>query len=170
MVPLLLQIALRTAACALPTYAVWRFMGTIALVVCAPLFGVALARPILDLLAGLGAATKQAALAPLAGRHYEHHGTTIDIVEDESHRRWISLADARRVIATLPRDAVMQLQFPQACRADGGLRISAEALHAYLRKSTDPASIRFRNWLEREVIYPAEQVRRRLGIGDRLDE
>lgn len=169
MPPLLLQVALRSAACALLTYVVWRFLGTIALVVCAPLFGVALARPILDLLAGLGAATKQAALAPLAGRHYEHHGTPIDIVEDESHRRWIRLAEVRKIISTLPRDAVMQHHYPEGCRLDTDSkvqRISADALHAYLCKSTDPASLRFKHWLEREVIYPAEQIRRRLGIRD----
>jgi len=169
MYPLLLQIALRTAVCALVTYAVWRILGTVALVVCAPLFGVALARPILDLLGALAAATKQAALAPLAGRHYEHHGTPIDIVEDETHRRWIRLADVRKIISTLPRDAVMQHQYPGGCRLDTDSkiqRISAVALHAYLRKATDPASLRFKHWLEREVVYPAEQIRRRLGIRD----
>nr|WP_316644034.1 hypothetical protein [uncultured Roseateles sp.] len=108
----------------------------------------ALARPNLDFVAGLGAATKRAALTPLAGHHYEHHGTPIDIVEDESHRRWIRLSDVRRVIDTLPSDAAMQLQSPDGCRLDRESkvqRIRADALHAYLREATDPASLRFKN-------------------------
>nr|WP_316644030.1 hypothetical protein [uncultured Roseateles sp.] len=173
MYQLLLQVAIRAAACALITYAIWRTLGTVALVVCAPLFGMTLARPILDIVAGLGAATKQAALAPLAGRHYEHHGIPIDIIEDESHRRWISLNDVRKVIENFPRDAVVRQQYPDGCRLDRDSklqRISADALHSYLHKSTDPASLRFKIWLAREVVFPAEQVRRRLGIREPSDE
>ena len=44
--------------------------------------------------------------------------------------------------------------------------ILAEALLAYLDQTTASDSIRFRNWLEREVVFPAATVRRRLGIRD----
>lgn len=164
---LLVAVVLRTGACAAVTYVAWRFLGTVALVLCAPLFGIALARPILDVLIGLGSTSKQAALARIAGRHYEHRGVPIDIIEDDRHRRWIDLRDVRNVIESFPRDSVIRQNYPEECRPNPdskGQRIRADALHAYLRKSTDPASLRFRNWLAKEVLYPADRVRERLGI------
>jgi hypothetical protein len=61
---------------------------------------------------------------------------------------------------------VLQRQFPEGVRAADGRtagRISAEALQVYLSKSTGPDALRFRNWLEREVVRPAAIARRRLG-------
>ena len=170
---LLSTIALRVALCAAVTYVVWRLLGTVALVLCAPLLGIALARPILEVLGGLGRVSKQAALAGIAGRHYQHRGIPIDIVEDERHRRWIDLRDVRHVVEGFPRDSVIRNDYPDACRPDAhskSQRMRADALHAYLRKSTDPASLRFRNWLAKEVLFPAERVRERLGIREHDEE
>ena len=170
---LLLRVAIRTTACGLATYLTWRTLGTVALVVCAPLFGVALAGPILDIVAGVGTAARRAALARVEGRHYAHRGIPIDIIEDESRLRWVRLDDVRHVIAGFPRDAAIRQLFPDGYRVDDESkfhRISADALLSYLQKSTDPASLRFKHWLAREVIYPAERVRRHLGIRARGDE
>ena len=49
MIGILATIALRLAACSLLSWAVWRWFGPAPMVATAPLFGIALARPLIDL-------------------------------------------------------------------------------------------------------------------------
>lgn len=164
---LLLTIGIRLLVCAFVAWLFWRWKGPFGLVFAAPLWGVAFAKPVLDVLSTLRHTAKAMAYASTEGRHFEHHGHAIDIVDDEDHHRWLSTADVRKVIPGLPREAVLQRQFPAGVRDDRsrkGHRIDAEALISYLSKSTDSDTLRFRNWLEREVARPAAITRRRLGI------
>jgi hypothetical protein len=124
------------------------------------LFGVALARPIIDLVAASHHAGRAAALRSLGGRLYEHHGSRLDIAEDEDAARWLVAADVRKVVTGLPRDEVLQRQYPDGAGTVGDdkkVRIRADTLLDYLRKSSDPASVRFKVWLEREVIFPSRR-------------
>ena len=81
--------------------------------------------------------------------------------------RWLKTADVRKVIQALPSDPVLERLFPAGLRSMPGpgpaagstMRISAEALADYLAKSTDPDSLRFKRWLEREVAVPARRLR-----------
>ncbi len=167
MAQILFRILLRSAACVLATYVVWRWLGAIAFPICAPLFGIALARPLIDLLSLSHSALREKAFAPVSGRHFEFRGLFVDIAEDADHYRWIRIADVRKVIEHLPRDLSLRRQFPDGCAEDPEshqLRIQAEALLQYLAHSTHPDSLRFRLWLERDVILPAQNMRRRLGI------
>ena len=159
-------MGIRLLVCAVVTWLFWRWKGPFGLVFSAPLWGVALARPVIDLLSSTRRAAKAMAYARTEGRYFEHHGHAIDVVDDEDHFRWLSIADVRTIIPGLPRDAALQRQFPEGVRADRSLkghRILAEALLDYLSKSTDSDTLRFRNWLEREVVKPAAIRRRRLG-------
>lgn len=165
----LAAIALRMVGCVAVSYALWRYMGAIGLAASAPLFGVALAKPLLDLGSELRHSVRRRVYARVEGQHFEHRGFHLDIREDEGHHRWISLHDVKKLIPALPRPAVLRSQFPQAIQHDPELRgdrIRVDALLAYLSKSTDADSLRFRNWLERDVDFPAAAVRRRLGIKD----
>jgi hypothetical protein len=168
--PRLLAIAgLRLLFCAVMAYVLWRLLGAVGLVVSAPLFGVLLARPILEMSAELRDSARTLAYSPVEGRHFEHRGFRLDIVEDDRHHRWVSVNDVRKVIAQLPREAVLLRQFPEGLRDDPavrGQRIHADVLLAYLARSTEGDSVRFRNWLEREVVLPAAKIRQRLGIKD----
>ena len=77
--------------------------------------------------------------------------------------------DALRGIADSAEEEVLRAQFPQGLRDDAagrGPRIHADALLAYLARSTEADAIRFRNWLQREVVFPAAKIRQRLGIRD----
>lgn len=165
----ILRILFRLLLCSAVTYLVWRKFGTVAFALSAPLFGVALARPIIELAGEFVLSAKQAALADLQGSHYAYHGFRLGISEDEHPYRWISVRDVRKVIPSLPRDTVLRAQFPQDLRHDPDLqgeRIRAEALLAYLHKATEAESIRFRNWLEREVVFPAARMRGGLVAAD----
>lgn len=170
---MLVNVSLRLLACSAATYVLWRLLGPIGIAVAAPLFGFALARPIIDLISESNRAVKHLTFSGVEGRYFNHRGFSIDVAEDERHHRWLSVTDVRKVISALPRVAVLQRQFRQALLEDlklRGHRIQADALLSYLGKSTDADSIKFRNWLEREVVFPAAMVRRRLGIHDKKSE
>ncbi len=166
---LLLSLVLRLAACSAVAWLAWRWLGTAGLVYSGPLFGLALARPLVDALGAWWRTTRRLAYGDLQGRHYAHRGTPIDVLEDADHVRWLSTADLRRVLPGLPADAVLGRLWPAGLqtvagrgRTRGGVpRISAEALAAYLAKSTEPDSLRLRRWLEREVAFPARRRRLR---------
>ena len=163
----LASIAIRLLCCLAVSYGLWRFVGPVGLVVSAPLYGVLLAKPLFELFAETRAAAKTLAFSQIQGRNFEHRGFKLDIVEDDLHHRWINLKDVQKLIPTLPRPGVLQAQFPDDVQEDSkihGQRINANALLLYLAKSTEPSSLRFRNWLEREVVLPGAKVRERLGI------
>jgi hypothetical protein len=153
------------------TYLAWRLLGLIAFPICAPLWAIALARPILDLMGESHRVVKTLAFADVQGQHYVHRGNVLDIAEDERHQRWVSVRDVRKVLPDFPRDALLKQQYAPDCRDDGGragLRLRAEALLRYLEKSGEPAALKFRVWLEREVVRPAMKRRERLGIRDEV--
>ena len=164
---LLGRIAWRLLLAGLVCWGLWRLLGLLGVVVSAPLFGFLLARPLLDLVGASGAAVKQLALADLEGRHFEYRGVALDIAEDEEHRRWIRVADLRKLLPGLPRDELLRRQYASDCRDDAAtatakaLRIEAGALLAHLAKATEPATLRLKTWLEREVVAPSEKLRER---------
>ncbi|MBI3369711.1 MAG: hypothetical protein HY021_15060 [Burkholderiales bacterium] len=162
MAPPLLQIALRLLACVAFTAVVWRWLGFASLVLCAPLFGVLLARPILDLIGQSARTTKQLALQHLEGRYYEHRGIMVDIVEDVERHRWLLLTDVRKLVDGLPSDPVLERLYPADVRSSGSSsakRIRADTLAMYLEKSTHGDSLKLKIWLEREVAFPARRLR-----------
>jgi len=166
---LLASAGLRLLFCTTVAYVLWRLLGAVGLVVSAPLFGVLLAKPIFELVAELRGSAKRLAYLQVEGRHFEHRGFRLNIIEDERHHRWVSVSDVRKVISTFPREAVLQRQFPEGLRDDPatrGQRIHADALLVYLARSSEGNSVKFRNWLEREVVFPAAKIRQRLGIRD----
>ena len=162
--PLPAVVVLRLLACSAFTWLVWRWIGVASLVVCAPLFGVALARPVLELAEHTTLLAKRLGYRKINGRHFEHHGRSLDIVDDDEGYRWVSTADVRKVVSGLPGDAVLERLFPGDVRRDpaaGVPRLKAEALHACLDKATEAGTLKFRLWLQREVILPADLRRQR---------
>ena len=168
--PLWLSIAIRLAACSGIAWLAWRWFGASGLVYTAPLFGVALAKPIVDALSAWLRLARRLAVGDIEGRHYAHRGKPIDIVEDADHVRWLRTDDVRRVVEGLPGDAVLARLYPHGVRqepprraalAGPTARISAEALADCLAKSTGTTSRRFARWLERDVAYAARRLRER---------
>ena len=159
------RFSLRLAVCVGVTFVAWLGMGLIALPICAPLFGVLLARPILDFMSTTHRVAKTLALADVEGQYYVHRGTPLSIAEDENHVRWVSVRDIRKVLEGFPRDAVLARQYAQDFREGSvGTLLRAEALLHYLGRASEPAALKFKIWLEREVVRPAAKKRDRLGI------
>ena len=164
---LALQFAPRLLACAAIAWLAWRFIGAVGLVVTAPLFGIALAKPLIDLGSELWHRLREHQERNVEGQHYAYHGTPLQVIEDESHRRWVRVSDVRRVVGPTASDGALALSYPNGCRKLGDppqAHLSDDALIAHLGKHSDPAAIRFRNWAEREIAFPAQRLRKRFGI------
>ncbi len=159
---LLVSIALRLLVCAAVTYVAWLWLGTVAFATCAPLVGVLLARPLIDLVALSHHAAKSHALGHLSGRYFVHKGHSFEVVEDAQQLLWLRLADVKKVMLGLPGHEVLARVYPGGVLLMGKPPrpcIAVTALAQLLQKSSDPASLRFRVWLERVVMHPARENR-----------
>jgi hypothetical protein len=161
------RIAWRVALGAAVAWCAWRLGGLTTMVGTLPLFGVLLARPLIDLASALRHAARAAVWRPLEGRHFVFRGTPVQVLEDDDHRRWVRAADVRRVIGHTASNGALALSYPQGWRSMGRPaepHFSDEALIAHLAKETSPDALRFRRWAEREIAFPAQRLRGRLGV------
>ena len=158
------SIAIRLALCAGCSWAAWRFSGLVTMVVTAPLYGVALARPLLELASELRHRTKALAWRSVEGRHYAFRGVPVQVLEDDEHRRWVRAADVRRIVGHTASDGALALSYPEGWRRMGSPaqpHFSDEALFAHLAKENSPEALRFAHWVEREIVFPARRLRER---------
>jgi hypothetical protein len=131
-------------------------LGVIALVT--PWIGV---RVLDDLLL----ATKSLLWRREQGRHHSFGGQSLHI-DDDGRQVWIAGVDLQRVLGTNDRDDVLAARVPGRWRRDdgGALMLRVDAVVHYLATAPgrmDPRTVRLRRYLEREVIFPAAQRRRR---------
>jgi hypothetical protein len=99
------------------------------------------------------------------GRHHSFGGQPLHIDDDGRHV-WIAGADLQRVLGTNDREDVLAARVPGRWRRDEGgvlmLRVDAVAEHlATAPGRMDPRTVRLRRYLEREVLFPAGERRRR---------
>lgn len=163
----------RLAVCAVVTGTAWQLGGPIPAVISLPLIGILLAAPLIELASHLRHGMSAAALHEVEGRHYAYRGQTIRVQEDERRHRWLHAGDLRTVLGD---DAARALQARTPAGAWRSLgrparpHIEAEALLAHLATAREPATGKFRHWLERDVAFPARQRRRQSGIRDEPDD
>ena len=74
---ILLRVAIRLMLCATVSWVLWRYFGLAVAIASAPLYGIALARPLIDLASDLRHATRAAVWRPLEGRHFVYRGTPV---------------------------------------------------------------------------------------------
>ena len=127
------------------------------------------AMPTIDLLAGLPRLAARIALRRYEGRYYAFRGRHVDIDIDADATCWVSTADVRKILPSLPREPVLQRLEPLQVKETGSPRLwrmTPGALASVLGRSQDADALRFRLWLESEVQQPA---RKRLACGIRID-
>jgi prophage antirepressor-like protein len=103
----------------------------------------------------------------LEGRHYAFKGRTIQVVEDVDGRRWVRLADIRAITGHTASDAALQVTYSTGWRLLGRPplpHLSDEALLTHIAKERTPEAGRLRQWIEREIVFPARRERERRGI------
>ncbi|MEP6874402.1 MAG: hypothetical protein ABI887_08540 [Burkholderiales bacterium] len=165
----LARLAWRLALCIAATWFLWRIFGPVSLVFTATLYGVLLAKPLIDLMSDMRHQTRALVWRPLEGRHYVFHGTPVQVIEDDTHVRWVRAADVRRIVGFAASDGALALTYPNGWRMIGQPlepHFSDEALIAHLRKETSREAGRFMHWAERTVAYPARQLRMRATKAD----
>lgn len=168
---LALRIAVRLALCAAVSGVLWRFGGAALMVVSAPLYGMALARPLLDLASELRHATRAAVWRPVEGRHCVYRGTPVQVLEDDEHVRWVRAADVRRILGHTASNGALRLTYPngwQIMGAPAEPHFSDDALIAHLRTERSAQALRFRQWAERTIAFPAQRQREKLSARRRL--
>jgi hypothetical protein len=166
MTDILVRIAIRLALCAACSWLVWRTMGLTALVTTAPIYGIAMAKPLMDLASDLRHSAKAHILRNVQGRFYVYRGNPIQVIEDDECRRWLRAADVRRVGATTATDGALALTYPDGWRSMGKPaqpHISDAALLKHLRKDSSPQVLRFTHWVEREIVFHARARAARQG-------
>ena len=167
MTRILATITLRLAVCVAISWAVWRWFGLSSMVPTLALFGILLARPLLDLAGALRDGMKQAQLAAVEGRHYAFRGSAVQVLDDADRRRWVRLADVRAIVGFTASDGALGSAYPGGGPRRGRpaeAHVSEEALLAHLLKERAPEAARLRVWVEREIVFPARRERERLGI------
>jgi hypothetical protein len=99
------------------------------------------------------------------GRHHAFAGLALDIHDDGRHC-WLAAADLQRALRRRePEDAVAARHAGRWKRdARGRLQLRVDAVVAALASGPgrmDPHTLHLRRYLEREVLFPAEQRHRR---------
>ena len=160
----LVRIAWRLALCGLVSWFVWRVGGLVPMVATAPLYGVLLARPLLDLVSDLRHQTRVLVWRPLEGRHYVYRGTPVQVLEDDTQVRWVRAADVRAIVGFTASDGALALTYPDGWRVLGKppqAHFSDETLLVHLRKENSAEAGRFVHWAERTITFPARRLRER---------
>lgn len=150
----------------------WQF-GPFGTVIASPLLAAAVARPLLNLVGNIRHGMRERVWLPVHGEHFTFHDVRIRVLEDESHCRWVCLADARKAAGIGASEAMLAASLgPRFRRAGKPVQpyVRDDAVIEYLAKSTDARALRFRTWVERTVAAPAQKVRERLGIREDEDE
>jgi len=155
---LLVRLALSSAGCALFTWIGWKLgrlpWALVAFVFSTPLFGVAVARPLVELAhEGLSWLWRQP-LDAWSGRYYEFNGVHVRVLEDAG-RLWFCADDV--VMACELR--VVAAALPGLRRVEGLSCLSLEAFEALHGTHPDHELGRFLLWARREVVTPWERKR-----------
>ena len=107
MIATVATIVARSAGCALLFWWIWRTFGLATAMPVVALFGVALARPLIDLAEALGWQMRRAHWRAVEGRNYAYRGRTVAVVEDDEHRHWLRLADVRTIVGFTASDGAL---------------------------------------------------------------
>ena len=167
MIAALTTLSIRLALCLALSWLVWRVLGVTSLPFTLPMYGVALARPLIDLASAIRHEMRRANWREVEGRHFAFKGRAVRVIEDDDHQRWVRLADIRAIAGFTASDAALKLTYPGGWSLRGRPRephLSDEALLAHLAKERSPTAAKLRHWVEREIVFPARRQRERDGV------
>lgn len=154
------QIALCTACYALLAY--WTDKWTVVFV--SPLYGAAIARPLINWVANIRQVLRAQVWLPVHGKHYVFKGTTVRVLEDEDDWRWVRVDDVQAALGMAMNTRQLALTYPGRVEGMGRpaqLHIRDDALVEFLGRQQDATALRLRTWVERNIAFPAERLRRR---------
>jgi hypothetical protein len=144
----------------------WR-MGAWVLVFSSPLLGAAIARPVINLVGNIRHGLRAKVWLPVHGTHYVFKGVTLHVDEDEDHCRWVALADVRKCVGVTAGEGALAITYPGRVRRMGRPEqafVRDDALVEHLGKESNPAALRMRTWVDRNIVFPGRRIRKRLGV------
>ncbi|MCE2988940.1 MAG: hypothetical protein LW838_02180 [Nitrosomonadaceae bacterium] len=161
-------VAIRVAIAAGLSYYAYRSGGggqnsLILVVMSIPLWGVILAKPILEFVGSYFDWAKREPYAKWQGRYYEFYGTHVRAEEDDE-QIWFMERDLLKMLGRKP-EKTNKLSYGEGNYREirpGVLLLSESAVVALASRSHHPDAGKLRFWLEREVIAP-HRKRRELG-------
>ena len=171
----LASLVVRLAPCAVVGGWVWHRAGAmwgppyglLSLLPVAVVAGLLGAGPLMALFADSYGAIRQATWREAEGRYYAFKGRRIWVVDVADGHRWIRIADVRAVLGFTASDAALRVTYPDGFALFGRRRVPhlrVEELLVHLRKERTPQASRWVSWLAREVAFPSQRRRERLGM------
>ena len=142
-------------------------LGVFALLFASPLFAAVVARSLFALLSNYRHNVLEQIWQTASGQHYVFKDMTIGVVEDHDHFRWVSLNDVQKVVGVTASERALTLAYPGRLKliGDGAkMHIRDDALVTHLGKENKPIALRFRTWVERNIVFPGTRIRKQLGI------
>jgi hypothetical protein len=160
--PLLLTIALRLAACFAVSYLAYREVGPTTMMLTLPLWGAALARPIIEGVPALLRWAGHLHLQAWEGRYYEFDGRQVRVVTIRD-TLWFAEPDVVAILGWAPETLRRKLGRNEYGPLGEGrlMGFPEQALGRLLDGDASPQALRFRLWMEREVIFPHRERLRR---------
>jgi hypothetical protein len=99
------------------------------------------------------------------GYFYDYHGIPVRVIEDFEHARWIPVAMLRKTAGVTVSDELLAQRYPTGWRVlNKHAHLRDDALMGYLSTASSTEAIKFKNWAQRNIAYPAQKTRERLGI------
>ena len=140
--------------------------GLVLLVLSAPIWGVLLAKPILELVKSYVDFAKQQPYIPWQGHYYEFQGRQIRIFEDDG-LLWFVDRDVLRVLDKEPTSA-MRIAYGEVdykpIGETGMMAFSDRVVVRVVSLIRHPEAGKFKFWIEREVIAPHHKKREIAGL------
>jgi hypothetical protein len=132
-----------------------------------PVYGVFFSYLFWELGAETYHALRSAAIKPLNGQYYQYMSWRLHILEDDDRCRWVATDEVRCIVGHLASDQALAQIYPTGHQYMGkkqGGYLRDDVLLTHLAQATTPQAIRFKNWAERNIAFPARTQRQRLGI------
>lgn len=132
-----------------------------------PVFGVALAKPLVMLSHEGFSWLAEQPMRKWQGAYFAFNDMQVRIYEGEN-RLWLVASDVLRAVGMKAVPDSFLAVYPDSCKVLAGTWLTAidpTAVHHLLGKRNEHESVRFLQWLDREVIKPWERKRERGRLG-----
>lgn len=165
------HILLRTLGvllvCSCFSGAAYYFFGAVGLVLSLPLLGILLSRIIIDFVDEMRLVAKHAALHSVNGSFYSFQGVAIKVIEDDDYCQWVAAEEVRKIVGSGAPDRLLAQTYPDGWCVMGKPPkgyLRDDALLLYLAKETSLRGIKFKVWVERNIVHQAKKQREKFGV------
>jgi hypothetical protein len=132
-----------------------------------PMFAFALGPALMELLVEMRHPAAELMGGAEQGHVMRFGSRRMRVLEDDDHAHWVAADDIRAVLGGGLRDAALQRAYPGLWRPWGRPPcgyLREDAVQQWLAKASSLEGVRLRTWVQRNVVFPAQRRRERLGV------